>query len=78
MRKAFFCKKGTGALYKQLAPANASNPLGMGGMPGMNPSMMTDMLKNNLSMAVSTMLQFAWISFFFSGFVLAKVPFSLT
>jgi hypothetical protein len=75
MRKSFFCKKPNGALYK-VDPAAANSP--MGGNMMMNPSMMTDMLKNNLSMAVSTMLQFAWISFFFSGFVLAKVPFSLT
>jgi len=74
MRKAHFCKKPNGVLYRNNASAN---PTGMPNM-GMNPSAMTDMLKNNLSMAVSTMLQFAWISFFFSGFVLAKVPFSLT
>ena len=75
MRKSFFCKKTNGVLQKTTANNNQT------GMPNnmmMNPSTMTDMLKNNLSMAVSTMLQFAWISFFFSGFVLAKVPFSLT
>jgi len=40
--------------------------------------MMTDMLKNNLSMTLSTMLNYAWVSYFFSGFILAKVPFPLT
>eukprot|EP00828_Plagiopyla_frontata_P039549 TRINITY_DN5205_c0_g1_i2.p2 TRINITY_DN5205_c0_g1~~TRINITY_DN5205_c0_g1_i2.p2 ORF type:complete len:200 (-),score=42.45 TRINITY_DN5205_c0_g1_i2:84-683(-) len=44
----------------------------------MNTGMMGDMLKNNISMAVSTMFQFAWVSYFFSGFILAKVPFPLT
>jgi len=43
-----------------------------------NPSMMTDMLKGNISMAVTTMGQYAWVSYFFSGFILAKVPFPLT
>jgi hypothetical protein len=41
-------------------------------------NMMTDMLKNNLSMTLSTMLNYAWVSYFFSGFILAKVPFPLT
>jgi len=75
MRKSYFCKKPNGVLNRSFGNST-QNP--MGGNMMMNPSMMTDMLKNNLSMAVSTMLQFAWISFFFSGFVLAKVPFSLT
>ena len=44
----------------------------------MNPNMMGDMLKGNLSMAVTTMGQYAWVSYFFSGFILAKVPFPLT
>jgi len=40
--------------------------------------MMTGMLQNNLSMAVTTMGQYAWVSYFFSGFILAKVPFPVT
>jgi len=75
LRKSFFCKKPNGVLYGLSSTANAT------GLPTnmmMNPSAMTGMLQNNLSMAVSTMLQFAWISFFFSGFVLSKVPFPLT
>ncbi len=74
MRKVFFCKKIGGFLYKhqETKPKDA-----MSGMM-MNNNMMSDMLKNNLSMAVSTMLQFAWVSYFFSGFILAKVPFPLT
>ena len=49
-------------------------------MPNMslNPAMMTGMLKNNLSMAVSTMGMFAWVTHYLSGFILAKVPFPLT
>jgi len=44
----------------------------------MDNNMMTDMLKNNLSMAVSTMGQFAFVNYFFSGFILGKMPFPLT
>ena len=43
-----------------------------------NPNQMAGMLKNNITMAFSTMIQFAWVNFFFSGFILAKVPFPLT
>ena len=75
IRKAFFCRRETGLLV-ELANRNAEQANPMGAM--MNPGMMTDMLKNNLSMVVSTMGQFAWASYFFSGFVLAKVPFPLT
>lgn len=74
-RKAFYCRRETGLLV-ELANKNAQQANPMGAM--MNPGMMTDMLKNNLSMVVSTMGQFAWASYFFSGFVLAKVPFPLT
>jgi len=80
MRRAFLCKKNTGFLEK-LAAENvpAQNALGLpGGMPSMNPAAMTDMLKNNLTMIVSSMGMFGWISYLFSGFILAKVPFPLT
>jgi hypothetical protein len=36
-----------------------------------NNNAMFDMMKNNISMAVSTMLQYAWVNFFFKGFILA-------
>lgn len=74
MRKVFFCKKNGGYLYKH-KDTKPKDP--MSGMM-MNNNMLSDMLKNNLSMAVSTMMQFAWVSYFFSGFILAKVPFPLT
>ena len=76
MRKSFYCKKNTGLLYKH-SQAKPKDPMNMGGMM-MNSKSMSEMLKNNLSMGVSTMLQYAWVSYFFSGFILAKVPFPLT
>ena len=80
LRRAFLCKKNTGFLSR-LAADNvpAQNALGLpGGMPSMNPAAMTGMLKNNLTMIVSSMGMFGWISYLFSGFILAKVPFPLT
>ena len=74
MRKAFLCRKETGCLVELSKQDNqAANPMAM-----MNPEMMTGMLKNNLSMVASTMGQMAWVSYFYSGFILAKVPFPLT
>ena len=43
-----------------------------------DPSMMTDMLKKNLNMIVPQMLTAGWVNFFFTGFVVGKVPFPLT
>lgn len=36
------------------------------------------MIKNQLSMIVSTALQYAWVSYFFSGFIIGRAPFPLT
>lgn len=46
--------------------------------PMMNPNMMGGMLKNNLFMTIMTPLQYGIISYFFSGFIIGKVPFPLT
>lgn len=43
-----------------------------------DPNMAMDMMKNNLSMIIPQTLTFAWVNFFFSGFVAAKIPFPLT
>ena len=37
-----------------------------------------DGMKNNMMFMVSNMVMIGWISYFFSGFVLVKVPFPLT
>ena len=79
MRRSFLCKKGTGFIPKVAAAASQSSgsPL-PGGMPAMNPTAIIDMLKNNVVMLVSSMGMFGWVSYLFSGFILAKVPFPLT
>ncbi|KAG2276159.1 hypothetical protein Bca4012_043632 [Brassica carinata] len=43
-----------------------------------DPNMAMDMMKKNLSMIIPQALTFAWVNFFFSGFVAAKIPFPLT
>jgi hypothetical protein len=43
-----------------------------------DPSAMSNMMKNNLGMMVPQMLTMAWVNFFFSGFIVARVPFPLT
>ncbi|KAL0443014.1 UNVERIFIED_CONTAM: ER membrane protein complex subunit [Sesamum latifolium] len=46
-----------------------------------DPNMAMDMMKKNLSMIIPRLLAtltFAWVNFFFSGFVAAKIPFPLT
>jgi hypothetical protein len=43
-----------------------------------DPSAMSNMMKNNLGMMVPQMLTMAWVNFFFSGFIVARVPFPVT
>ena len=43
-----------------------------------DPSMMNDMMAKNLNMIVPQLATGAWVNFFFSGFVVARVPFPLT
>eukprot|EP00924_Labyrinthula_sp_SR-Ha-C_P013201 snap_masked-scaffold_12-processed-gene-12.58-mRNA-1 protein AED:0.03 eAED:0.03 QI:0/-1/0/1/-1/1/1/0/254 len=73
MRKDYFCKKKTGK-FREKVPAG---PVAGGGNP-MESAGMQNMLKQNMVMMIPNMVMFGWISYFFSGFVLVKVPFSLT
>ena len=43
-----------------------------------DPSAMSSMMKGNLVQMVPQMLTMAWVNFFFSGFIVARVPFPLT
>ncbi|KAL8098124.1 hypothetical protein AgCh_031045 [Apium graveolens] len=43
-----------------------------------DPNMAKDMMKKNLSIIIPQTLTFAWVNFFFFGFVEAKIPFPLT
>ena len=71
MRKRYFAAKGVGLLRQKMKRA-----AGAAGMQ--NPNQMMGMMKNNMSFMIPNMVMMAWISNFFSGFVLVKVPFPLT
>lgn len=69
-RKEYFVAKGSGKLRAKVE-GGAPNPM-------QNPEAMTNMMKGNMSMMIPNVIMMGWISYFFSGFVLVKVPFTLT
>lgn len=50
---------------------------GMPKLPQQDPMAMMGMMKQNMAMVVPSMILFGWTSYFFSGFVLMKIPFGL-
>jgi hypothetical protein len=72
MRKNYFNDEDSGILKvgtrKTTAPPN----------PMTDPSMMTEMVKGNMTSMVPMMVVGGWINWHFSGFVTTKVPFPLT
>ncbi|QDZ21436.1 hypothetical protein A3770_05p39540 [Chloropicon primus] len=72
-RKEFFCEKEKGAFLQKVDPSLNPQQAMMS-----DPSMLSDMLTKNLTMIVPQFVTGAWVNFFFSGFVVAKVPFPLT
>lgn len=73
-RRTFLCRAEEGYLIKNgdRPPVDANN-----NMMAMQSGMM-DNMKGMVVMMATTMPAMAWINSFFAGFVLAKVPFSLT
>jgi len=71
MRKTFFVQK---AFREKENVEGGAAPA----MPTADPMAMMGMLKQNLAMIGPNMLLMAWVSYFFSGFVLLKLPFGLT
>lgn len=68
LRKAYFCHENEGYLNRKVA---AVNPLAM-----MNPDMMSNMMKQNVQGMFNIFL-FSVVGSFFSGFIIAQVPFPL-
>lgn len=71
-RKAYFVDRESGALYEKLPEGSTQMQLLS------DPDAVNSMMKKNLGMMVPQMLTFAWVNFFFSGFIAAKIPFPLT
>ncbi|KAK3240899.1 hypothetical protein CYMTET_49303 [Cymbomonas tetramitiformis] len=77
LKKVVFTNKETGVFHENVESKTPANPFQAMGQPT-DPSQLLDMMKKNLSMVVPQILTFNWVNFFFSGFVVAKVPFPLT
>ncbi|XP_060594224.1 ER membrane protein complex subunit 3-like [Ruditapes philippinarum] len=73
IRKAFFNNEHNGYLTKAKTDREApvKNPM-------TDPSMMTDMLKGNVTNMLPMIVIGGWINWAFSGFLTTKVPFPLT
>lgn len=77
-KRTYLTHKEKGLLNEKKDEA-AAGPMGMpGSNAAMDPRHMVDMMKKNLSMVVPQMITYNWVTFFFSGFVVAKVPFAMT
>ncbi|KAG0583355.1 hypothetical protein M758_3G131400 [Ceratodon purpureus] len=74
MRKLYYNNEENGLLH--VPKGQGANP--MQAQMLSDPTMAMDMMKKNLSMIIPQTLTFAWVNFFFSGFVAAKIPFPLT
>ena len=70
-RRHYFCDKGSGILMQKM---EALNP--MAAMQ--DPNMMMNMMQGNMAMMVPQMAMMGIVNYFFSGFVLGKIPFPLT
>lgn len=70
-RKHFFVSKESGVLCEKIEPPNAMAMM-------QDPSVMMNMMQGNFAMMVPQMLMMGIVNYFFSGFVLGKIPFPLT
>ncbi|CAJ0934808.1 unnamed protein product [Ranitomeya imitator] len=71
MRKFYFNDAETGFFKKTKRKVTQKNPM-------TDPSMMTEMMKGNLTNVLPMILIGGWINWAFSGFLTTKVPFPLT
>ena len=71
-RREYFCNETVGVFSQESKKSNVQQQMLS------DPSMLSEMLTKNLNMIVPNMLTMAWVNFFFTGFVVGKVPFPLT
>jgi len=72
MRKEFLVNKATGVFNQKVVSKSLQENMAT------DPSMMVNMLKKNLTGIVPQLAMGMVVNFFFSGFVLGKVPFALS
>jgi hypothetical protein len=70
-RKHYFCNKDSGVLMQKMEAANPMAAM-------QDPNMMMNMMQGNMAMMVPQMAMMGIVNYFFSGFVLGKIPFPLT
>ena len=70
-RRHYFCDKGSGVLMQKMEAANPMAAM-------QDPNMMMNMMQGNVAMMVPQMAMMGIVNYFFSGFVLGKLPFPLT
>ena len=71
-RREYFCDEKIGVFSQESKKSNVQQQMLS------DPSMLSEMLTKNLNMIVPNMITMAWVNFFFTGFVVGKVPFPLT
>lgn len=71
MRRCYFNDADKGAFSREVKAKNPADML-------KDPAMGMDGMKKNMAYMVPQMVMMGWINYFFSGFVMVKVPFSLT
>lgn len=74
MRKAFFVQKA----FQDKPKSDEEKAGGAEQDPKTMMDNMSGMMKQNMAMIIPNMVMFSWVTYFFSGFVLVKVPFPLT
>lgn len=72
MRKDYFIAKDTGVFNQKIVSPSMQEAMAT------DPSMMADMMKKNLTGLVPQLVMGVWVNFFFSGFVMGKIPFGLS
>jgi len=78
MRKRFLLNKGFLEDVEGNGPNPSENKDGAPELPQQDPLAMVGMMKQNMAMILPNMIMMGWVSYFFSGFVLVKLPFGLT
>ncbi|KAI8904779.1 integral membrane protein DUF106-domain-containing protein [Gorgonomyces haynaldii] len=76
MRKQFLIEQFNNQAYLKNPNTDSMAPNPMSDPQAMEGTM--EMMKKNMAMIVPQTLIMSWISFFFSGFILSKLPFPLT